>query len=898
MAQYELHADYDRDGRVSADQAEHKLRDTSPGAQIVPNVDRDDRALPATVVDNPKPTLDWALPSKLAQDNDPVRLVVRAIQPVGPGAQLFLRTTGHLRESVRLMDRHGRRIEMEGFSDFPLVLTGAEEEFWVETDVFAATPLRGSVEGVTEPRTVRLSLLEMVKGKQPVRLDSALFTLPQLLVLDDLAPAERLYIAEAKDGDNEPSIREVEAAGKKAGVPVLRIPLALSFDDVWVQDQFQVAWCRTIKGPRRYILHLPRARANGTWVGITLNLAGFVAKHFPSKDLGVIEDFWRRDFRITDVTGVAHWMSLEDSQNAYMAMGRGLKLRHILLNMATDLLRLLQLDEKSAEAKELKQLQTEGPVGVLDAVQQIPSLQRFIRKLLDQAIAGATAPAMIAALGERRRKLDERVSGALGGLRVPRPGALEIPLGTQKRVEIDGKEANRLYDRLEIVHDSTNFGGNIECSPPMPGASDGKIVVGTSADSGGEMDGELLSFLLGQDAQPVVEVDTSWLKVAHVDEIVSFVPHAGSKTGFAVVRGSSSLGIALVREALRVYRNDLPAHDDHQPGRPILPPTRVTVRGQHPVTMMLRGKRWIHLHPKEAFEPHEPPLLFRQLSLGHARAIGSPMRQEEQYQPGPLKATDTQPEGERRYPAQMSVLELDFLETGANDEIETEFLTPLQTNLKESFPGVPVLRVPLLFDEPGTAQKPDGKIELNFRRSVSPFLPNAANLQVLGNMVLIPRQYGPRMKPEHAAEVVKSVLKEQWPELKVGKMDARWLASRGLDRCICWIREEADPRLAKLGAPVIAEWFADGFPKGTDPNEVKRRILAANPNSFRADGMLRGGWQRLLIPESTVDLFEACIAAALDSSGVQIEWVDSWHYHVHGGEIHCGTNVLRRARGK
>lgn len=898
MAQYELHADYDRDGRVSADKAEHKLRDTPPGAQIVPNVDRDDRALPAKVVDGPKPALDWTLPARLAQDNDPVRLVIRAIQPIGPDARLFLRTTGHLRESVRLMDRHGRRIEMEGFSDFPLAITGAEEEFWVETDVFGATPLGGSVEGVTEPRTVRLSLLEMIKGKDPVRLDSALFSLPQLLLLDDLAPAERLYIAHAKDGDNEPSIREVETAGQKAGVPVLRIPLELSFDDAWVQDQFQLAWCRTVKGPRRYILHLPRARANVTWLGISTNLAGFVVKHFPSKDLGLIEDFWRRDFRVTDVAGVAHWMGLDNSQHAYMEMGRGLKVRRTLLSTAADLLRLLQLDEKSAEAKGLKQFEGEGPIGVLDAVEQIPSLQGFVRKLLDRAVQDAKDAEKKAALEERRRKLGERVSGALGGLRVPRPGVLEIPLGAQKKIEIGGKEANRLYDRLEIVHDSVNFGGNIECSPPMPGAGDGKIVVGTSANSGGEMDGELLSFLLGQDAQPVVEVDTSWLKVAHVDEVVSFIPHTGSKTGFAIVRGSSSLGIALVREALRVYRNDLSVHDDHQPGRPILPPTRETMRGQHPVTMMLRGKHWSHLHPKEAFEPHEPPLLFRQLSWGHTRAVGSPMREDERYQPGPLKATNTEPEGARRYPARMSVLELDFLETGANDEIETNFLIPLQKNLEESFPGVPVLRVPLLFDEPGTAQKPDGKLELNFRRSVSSFLPNAVNFQVLGNTVLIPRQYGPRMKPEHAAEVVRGVLNEQWPELKVGKMDARWLASHGLDKCICWIREESDRRLAGFGATVIAEWFADGFPKGTDPKEVARRILAANPGSFRANGTLRDGWQRLVIPENTVDLFEACIAAVLAPSGVQIEWVDSWHYHVHGGGIHCGTNVLRRVRGK
>ena len=48
-----------------------------------------------------------------------------------------------------------------------------------------------------------------------------------------------------------------------------------------------------------------------------------------------------------------------------------------------------------------------------------------------------------------------------------------------------------------------------------------------------------------------------------------------------------------------------------------------------------------------------------------------------------------------------------------------------------------------------------------------------------------------------------------------------------------------------------------------------------------------------------VELFELWMAAIAEHLGVRLRFVDSWFYHVRLGEIHCGTNVLRRtaARG-
>jgi len=73
-------------------------------------------------------------------------------------------------------------------------------------------------------------------------------------------------------------------------------------------------------------------------------------------------------------------------------------------------------------------------------------------------------------------------------------------------------------------------------------------------------------------------------------------------------------------------------------------------------------------------------------------------------------------------------------------------------------------------------------------------------------------------------------------------------------------------------------------------------VRRANSGAFKPDGSLRSGWQRLTIPDNTVDLFEAAIYIQLESVGATPRFVDSWHYHIHGGEIHCATNVLRKPR--
>jgi len=59
-----------------------------------------------------------------------------------------------------------------------------------------------------------------------------------------------------------------------------------------------------------------------------------------------------------------------------------------------------------------------------------------------------------------------------------------------------------------------------------------------------------LRLLVAQRRQPIVELDTTWLDVGHIDEMLAVVPNPTS--GFSVLHASSAMALALLREACRV----------------------------------------------------------------------------------------------------------------------------------------------------------------------------------------------------------------------------------------------------------------------------------------------------------------------------------------------------------
>jgi Protein-arginine deiminase (PAD) len=108
------------------------------------------------------------------------------------------------------------------------------------------------------------------------------------------------------------------------------------------------------------------------------------------------------------------------------------------------------------------------------------------------------------------------------------------------------------------------------------------------------MDPELLAFLRGQahGRQPIVEIDTTWLDVGHVDEILAFVPTRRNRFGAAVLRASPQVAIALLkalRNRFRAGLTDLEGSLYPNPYRYSGLPRRMH-KGTNPVTHLMRGQ--------------------------------------------------------------------------------------------------------------------------------------------------------------------------------------------------------------------------------------------------------------------------------------------------------------------
>jgi protein-arginine deiminase len=71
--------------------------------------------------------------------------------------------------------------------------------------------------------------------------------------------------------------------------------------------------------------------------------------------------------------------------------------------------------------------------------------------------------------------------------------------------------------------------GNLEVSPPVPGWPLGRIYYGHNTDTGMMLQPDVVAFLEAQKVQAPFWIDTSWLTIKHVDEILTFVPDSNGK---------------------------------------------------------------------------------------------------------------------------------------------------------------------------------------------------------------------------------------------------------------------------------------------------------------------------------------------------------------------------------
>jgi protein-arginine deiminase len=66
--------------------------------------------------------------------------------------------------------------------------------------------------------------------------------------------------------------------------------------------------------------------------------------------------------------------------------------------------------------------------------------------------------------------------------------------------------------------------GNLEASPPVAAQPQGRVIYGRNTTTGEGFHPDVIRFLAAQQAQAPFWIDTSWLLIKHVDEIVAFMP--------------------------------------------------------------------------------------------------------------------------------------------------------------------------------------------------------------------------------------------------------------------------------------------------------------------------------------------------------------------------------------
>lgn len=133
-------------------------------------------------------------------------------------------------------------------------------------------------------------------------------------------------------------------------------------------------------------------------------------------------------------------------------------------------------------------------------------------------------------------------------LRVPRSRPLRIATRALLAKDLGYAEVGSLAPETDF-----DAAGNLETSPPVTVRGKrypfGRIYYGPG-HPGDEIDGMLRDFLAGQTVQRPFEVDTSWLTVGHVDEVISFVPAPG-RPGFRLLLASARRAYAMLDRLAR-----------------------------------------------------------------------------------------------------------------------------------------------------------------------------------------------------------------------------------------------------------------------------------------------------------------------------------------------------------
>lgn len=910
MPNLELHADFDRDGRLSRSSAERSSRLIWPGAIVVPNMDRERVRLPGSVSNASQLSADYERASTISGDDELLPLEIRttAANALQPGETLHVRCSGVMHTRVKLSDNSGRivphRLQAPEIYELPAMPANGVLRLTLQVRTIAGAAFDrvsnvnlGFQHDSRVEHRFTLTLLRRDASGVDHEEDSGCFSVAPFILADRSAAVRCLYMVSSPF--NHPSITDVRRAARAARVPFVPIDHNLTGRDTWIQDQYQHCMMQGPNGWRELILHLPRLRHENTNATLTDNLEDVVNTHFRSRNIGLFRDLWDRVISVRTETGVA--------QPSFRDLGAWVK----RVGRIEFVNRLLNLYARDANPQFQIRMYDDWVAALLDLDRELARIGRT----LDAARADTISYQRQQQLEAEKTAVTNLVRQLKQDFSVSQPRVsdplIESDLGNGP-VRIRASRIRRLYKRANQMHASMNYGGNIESTPPVSGAPLGKIILGnyTDAQTGEELiDPDLLKVFVKQQKQPIVEIDTSWLKVGHVDEMMSVVPSSRASGGFAILHASSKAAIELLRAAQRKYLLGLPPEHHHRatanrPPSGVIP--RLMTDGTSPVTRLFRGKAWIHKHPRGSYSHVptyiEPPEIYFHLCQAFGSSTGSTDFNIHHigYVPG---------EGpDRRYPADITVSELLWAESddngySCNAAYEAITLHPSLQILGNAFSGIPILPIPVLFDRTTSIE--------TFRRNplnqpTTALTPNMVNMQVLNGYLLVPKPYGPRMRINDAIDVVREVMTTlNVPSNIKARVGRRLISSRRMTQARYWVEKvDSAELLSKIGTirasyggmrtkVDVIEVFRDSFP-GANATQRERRIYWPNRAHFDASGYLKQDFSLFRINDGMVDIFELFVAAIAAELGVRLHFVDSWPYHLFDGQIHCGTNVLRQ----
>jgi hypothetical protein len=235
-----------------------------------------------------------------------------------------------------------------------------------------------------------------------------------------------------------------------------------------------------------------------------------------------------------------------------------------------------------------------------------------------------------------------------------------------------------------------------------------------------------------------------------------------------------------------------------------------------------------------------------------------------------------------------------------NDRVRNEKLIPIDQRLKTGLhlDESDIIRIPTYFTPPSV---PSPALVRTVAQTVG-----MVNMLVVGQDLMIPKPFGPRMAPADAEAVLKRTfarLSIKPPIVTPPVDDLRWVEPGELpERLVCYYTDAptaADRKniIDHIENSAVALSPANALLVGSRAVQLAAANVT-NPvvASVLAPAILGSPflvWTRIIVPDGKVDVLEAYMLSVLGPLGVTVHFVDDWFYHFSLGEAHCATNAVR-----